>query len=255
MSDKQHTADKERKLAHKTVSKSTEGGKCLNSHMGRSKNSCSYQWQGFHKAQKKKALYNWNKYDGIGSRKLAMRTSSGFVWVSRPTPRKGDWDVGATIYKGRVNHADHCDTPYYHEAHHIIPDSVLRNCIQELFGEMAPVLWKVRAKLLQEKYNLNHKGNMILLPLDAVVARALELPRHREFNVRSHNTYSRHVMRRVKKILKVNQQNIANCKLVKYTKTKDQLISLSKTLFDRIVAAGKAQVSSLNDMNAQRFKE
>ncbi|WP_437739445.1 AHH domain-containing protein [Sorangium sp. So ce302] len=255
MSQKQHTADIEHKLNHKPVSRATEGGQCLNRHVGRMEVSCSHSWQGFKKAELTSGLYDWPKYEGMKKTTLAVRCgTSGFRWRERKAPRPHEWDVGELGRRGKVNHKDSANVPYYHEAHHLIPNGVLNGCIQDKFDTIDAVLWAVRAGLLDEGYNINHKDNMILLPLDAAIARQLELPRHREFSSYSHRTYSKHVKAKVNKILSANQQNIDNCELTKYSDMKDQLVSLSETLFRRVVTAGKEQVSSLDDMGKQRFR-
>ncbi|WP_437331901.1 AHH domain-containing protein [Sorangium sp. So ce394] len=255
MSQKQHTADIEHKLNHVSVSGATEGGQCLNRHVGRTEVSCSHMWQGFKQAEATSDLYNWPKYKGMKKMSLAVRYGTdGFRWRERRAPRQHEWDVGEPGPRGKSNHKDSANVPYYHEAHHLVPNGVLNGCINDAFGTIDAVLWAVRAGLLDEGYNINHKHNMVLLPLDAAIAKQLELPRHRAFGSYSHRTYSKHVKTKVKKIISANQQNIDNCELTKYSDMKDQLVSLSKTLFERVVKAGKEGVSSLDDMSRQRFK-
>lgn len=254
MGEKQHTADVEHKLNHVMVQSSVEGGQCLNRHMGRQHCTCSHQYQGYWRATLTPKLYNWNKYEHVGNTKLAFRTKSGFAFRNRKQPKEKEWDVDKPGRNNKTNHKDSSSIPYYHESHHIIPNSVLNGTIQDMFGSVDAVLQAVRGGLLDEGYNLNHHENLILLPLEAVIAKALQLPIHREFNVFGHRTYSKHVKTKVKKILGANQQNIDNCELTKYSDMKDQLVDLSRTLFDRIVQAGKDGIASLDEMNKQRFK-
>jgi len=261
MSEEQHAWD-DANLVHVKAS-GVDGGHCLNRHEGRAKNnSCSHQWQGFKKAEDFHTDYDWPLYENIAGHQMpffvkAEKGESSVEWRTVGKPEEGDWDVGKNYPRKingetRVNHQDHCNTPYYHEAHHVIPNSTLRLTIVEMFPD-EPVTRSIRGGLLDEGYNLNHKSNMILLPLGEKVANALRLPRHRELAMRSHPTYNDNVATQVKKVLKVNQKNVADCKLVKYSKMKRDLTNLSEKLFDRIKNAGKAAVGSLDMMSPNRF--
>jgi len=95
--------------------------------------------------------------------------------VTRTDPskaeNKGAWDLGNPLHPKnfQVGH-----TPYNHDYHHIMPmDCLLR-------------LGSPRLKLLmQEGYNLNAGGNLIILPKLEYYARMVELPYHCD----NHPTY------------------------------------------------------------------
>lgn len=260
-SQEQHQSDIDNKLNHHTAANTTEGGKCLNRHEGRAKNSCSHQWQGFKKAQSDKALYNWPKYKDVGRRKQIFlgpkvkdEPSTVSKWISAPGEK--EWDVAkwntTNITGGRVqNHAQLCNVPYYHEAHHVVPNSTLRETLLQQFGK--DLINKIRGGLLDEKYNLNHKDNMILLPMDKKVASALKLPIHREVTMRSHSKYSAKVKSELEKVLDAQQEAMVDHESPKYKACRDAIVSLSKRLYTRIVAAGAAGVEGLDDMSKQRF--
>jgi len=76
------------------------------------------------------------------------------------------------------NFRERADTPYSHNAHHLLPNSVLNNCLLDAGKTDMRLFWLVRWGLLEAKYNLNDKENMIILPMRKKVASALGLPRH-----------------------------------------------------------------------------
>jgi hypothetical protein len=250
MSEERHTIDIQNKLDHVTTG-STEGGKCLNRHEPRKpNNSCSHIWQATKKAESDSGLYNWPRYKDMP----AVR--QGFFQgreADAEKPKEGDWDVKAG------NFDTHCDVPYFHEAHHIIPNSTLSTTLAEYLGnpeeggspELAVV---VRGGLLTAGYNLNHMDNMIMLPLDATVARAIGLPRHRTLPKMYHGVYSNHVKDELKSLLADNLADLVDHEAPKYKDFKDKLIALSKRLYGSIKQAGTGGVDALDHMTKELFK-
>ncbi len=185
----------------------TEGGACLTRHEKRQENnSCSHIWQAYVKATEEEAgpvgvMYNWPKYQSLqgksyktGARKAKKGIFPRGLAIDKTGPEPHDWDVG----KGQ-NFKD-WRIPYWHNAHHIIPNGVLAECISGAAGEDSRLSLLLRSGLLGAKYNLNHKINMVILPMAEDVARALGLPRHLigpqkrgAGEVRSHVNYSRQV--------------------------------------------------------------
>lgn len=243
-------------LNHVCVSKSTSGGHCLNRHIGyRAEHSCSHIWQAYKKMLTRTALYN-DKADGVtGGKQCFLKSDakegeSNVEWrVVRKKPAKDAWNVGGT-HPG--NFTEHCNEPYYHEAHHIIPNSTLNGTIQELFGDTKKTLRWFRGGLLDEGYNLNEMVNMIMLPNDQKVGRALKLPCHRvitpETNKRSHNVYSAQVKELLLSILSANVQDADKHDAPDYKAVRKDLEDLSGGLFDEIVAAGVAGTANLDSM-------
>ncbi|NVJ16885.1 hypothetical protein [Myxococcus sp. AM010] len=126
----------------------TSVGKCLNRHVSVWKaHSCSHRWQAWLHASDDKALYDWPKYKRFVDENQPIRTNakqnyttsdkSGntTVWPVYPAfykefldaPQPHDWDVGQL---GNFRHS--CVVPYYHNAHHIVTNSELRNAINRL---------------------------------------------------------------------------------------------------------------------------
>ena len=268
MSKEQHNwDDKNLKGKHKPVKGSTEGGACLNRHDGsREQNgrgalkavSCNHRWQGFKKALEKQATYNWPAYEALSKNKtlaMALRARSGTRRVPAPNGENKAWDVTAQGNNFRTS----CNVPFWHEAHHLVPNSVLKSCIAKV-GDGKPLqdvyVKKIRSGLLKEKYNLNHKLNMILLPMDKKVARALKLPRHRlTAEHRSHKAYSNHVRDKLKEYLKPVQKAVQKHEgpPADYKACKALIEELSETLYEKILSAGKLMASG--QMNGDALDE
>lgn len=211
MSKEQHTTDLADGLPHvQGKGADGSGGACLNRHVpGTPKktvgNACSHRWQSYLATQKRHDDYDWPKYESLSTRKRAVPTAflkpTGFPrWYTPtiPVPAQGDWDVTGDNFYTK------CTIPYWHEAHHAIPNSVLRVAIDDVGKDAnAPeeLIRTVRRGLLTEKYNLNHHSNMITLPLDPKVSAAIRLPIHRRTaRHREHGQYSNYVMRLIKPI-------------------------------------------------------
>jgi hypothetical protein len=195
----------------------TEGGACLTRHAGRQENnSCSHIWQAVVRAETDdKKWYKAPAYDKLigkrfktGARRTA-RDRSIFprgMTLSKEGPKPGDWDPG----KGQ-NFKD-WRIPYWHNAHHIVPNAVLKGSMMAAAEDAGDPRIKaaIESGLLLATYNLNHKINMVILPMGREVAAGLDLPRHlvgdnagpgekKEF--RSHKNYSDEVEKRVVKVM------------------------------------------------------
>jgi hypothetical protein len=252
MSEEQHQDDIDNKLNHDPSSASDgSGGACLNRHLqGRPKNnSCSHPWQAYLKMLDDNLIYDWDKYEVLSKRKTRIPTVCQWGPKTLTQPAAHDWDV----MEG-TNFRDVCYKPYFHEAHHIVPNSVLRNTLVEFVkgvNKGETLIKKIRGGLLDEKYNLNYKNNMVMLPLDKAIADALNLPRHRkrasDFN---HSVYSKHVTTELKKIFSGLKQELVDHKKPKYKNLKDQIEALSVALYPNIV---RTAAGSLDDMEQSEF--
>jgi len=159
-------------------------GACLVRHVGAyvDGNACSHRWQAFKKAEEYPHWYDYPAYTRL------VHTA---VLPPSYRPTQGSWDLhqSSTIWRydknqGRSvqltvpNFRERADTPFSHNAHHLIPNSVLNNCLLDAAANDMRLFWLVRAGLLGAEYNLNDKENMIILPMRKKVADALCLPRH-----------------------------------------------------------------------------
>lgn len=201
---KKHIADADLMAFHEKASKSTEGGKCLWGHKANyAAQSCSYRYQSHEKAKEssEKKLYHSYK-DKLADGTLgevdtsAYETNSGghyppYYSAKLEVPQDGDWDVegpSRDIYrKGfdkknkRVRSGKNFRKntwPYWNEAHHVIPKATLLNVIDKRTESDPTCGVIVKQALMVAEYNVNHKRNMMFLPMDKEVAEVISLPRH-----------------------------------------------------------------------------
>ena len=252
MSEQQHEQDKVDKVPHHP-----DGG-CLNRHVGGKPcdtvgDPCSHRWQAYEKMKATKSLYNWPRYkslhdEGKRRRTARMRSESGDMfpkyyrtYIDPPEPNA--WNVKGNNFFVRAY------DPYWHEAHHVVPNSTLAGAIANVDdGNYAIV---IRRGLSKEKYNLNDKKNMVMLPMDRPVAEAMRLPRHRQTAViRSHAGYSKHVAGRLEKILNPLAKRLKNHEAREYDSVKSAIESLSEQLFKAITTS---IAPSLDDMSASEL--
>jgi len=254
-SEEQHASDEEKKLGHNKVGGSA-GGSCLNRHVASvpskgANNSCSHRWQSYMQMKGDKRLYNWPKYKSLSEQTSRVSTAAikkdGVIFpdwykYSLKQPKKGDWNV-----KGK-NFFHQCYIPYWHEAHHIVPNSTLRNSIAKVGASFVDT---VRQGLLKEKYNVNEKKNMIMLPLDKPIARALKLPVHRKTaSHRNHSAYSNNVASKTNKIMLSIREKLDDHEKPNYKTLKNKIEKISTGLYPKIK---KSSSPSLDDMKKSKF--
>lgn len=263
---------------HKKVPNSTENGRCISRHPyeyeetsrrvgGRSvlkQHSCNYRWQAYKAALDDAALYNgphrgqtpWYrafmareglpKYERVvlvynpATKRMMRRT----VQSRRPT-EADQWNVATD----KLNYRSTCNRPYWHEAHHIVPNGALHAAIEKIGeGEALhqEIAIKVRDGLLKAQYNLNHKLNMIVLPIERQIAEAIELPIHVDrldpgANYR-HGSYSDTVQKELEKVFEDVRSKVdpAVHETPPMNDVKDRIVPLSIQLRARIKAAGAA---------------
>lgn len=234
------------------------GGACLNRHEKRQpNNSCSHIWQAYEKAKAEDpvpmqgVMYNWPKYDSLVGRQY----NSGSRWSKKMQdwfpkglgppdpmgPSAGDWDL---------THADNFQSwikPYWHNAHHIVPNRVLTNVLLKTADKNQSLYLLLRSGLLGAKYNLNFRVNMIILPMARDVAHALGLPRHLlgAEEPRSHQNYSDLVEARIESCmndyLQILEGSDKNHPAPPNELSKQKLEKTSEDVYKRIKGFGAAQ--------------
>jgi hypothetical protein len=237
----EHAADDKKFKGKHVETGGTEGGACLTGHVsGRNsqgyvtQNSCNYRWQAYKRAAgADKGLYNYPRYKSLCSGKTLSMESRGRRKKVRPSAH--DWDVVGKNFQTA------CTVPYWHEAHHIVPHGELRDSIGAVGqgGNAATYVKLIRGGLLEEKYNLNHMTNMIILPMDKKVAVAIRLPRHRHTAAHwSHKAYSKYVRGKLDEVFKsIREDEAKHQKKPEYKACKSKIQNISKTVRSEIVDA------------------
>ena len=191
-----HITEQDLKDLHQP--KGGAGGKgCLIRHQSRKEgHECSHQWQAVKKAEANPSMYNYPAYEALcegGVFETAARISKkGNFWPPnygmphtfdkdgkwlpyKKKPKPGQWDLGF------AQNFQHYLKPYWHNAHHIIPNSTLSKAILDSVkddDDGAELAMMIKGGLLMGTYNLNDQINMVILPMDKQVGDVLNLPRH-----------------------------------------------------------------------------
>jgi hypothetical protein len=243
-------------------------GKCLTRHESAFKkgDKCSHRYGAYLQIKSDQGYYNYPKYKsfcGPGSfRTNAYRaggsgaTFPSWYTLTKRQPRKGDWDVGkmgalpGSSVKSIENFTTHASVPYWHNAHHIVPNSTLSEKIDDAGASDGRIPNLIRQGLLNVSYNLNDKQNMIVLPMDTKVAGALGLPRHIKggepgyyLNHPDYNTMVKGMLTPI-----INRYKAIVAKHLKESHppaprslTKKALYDLAKSIHDAIFAAAVAK--------------
>jgi len=164
--------------------------------------------------------------------------------ISSRCPRNGDWDISA----GGLNYRSSCNRPFWHEAHHMVPNGALHAAVEAVGSDLpqhAEITLKIRDGLLEAIYNVNHKINMIILPIEKRIAEAILLPMHVDrlggSNVR-HTSYSDYVQQKLDKVFEkvASKVDPAKHEVPNLEDSKTKLEDLSNTLRKEIKATGRA---------------
>lgn len=104
--------------------------------------------------------------------------------------------------------------PFAHNAHHIIPVSILLKSIINTAKSAKPNFTRMEnlivGGLIDERYNINDQPNMIVLPTQLKPAEILHLPIHLEEKKWNHPAYSRKVKAPVEAKFKEKFQSLAS---------------------------------------------
>jgi hypothetical protein len=235
---------------------------CLARHQKRdSGNPCSHQWQAVEQAEAHAGVYNYPTYQELCRESTGgsyFRPSATTGLRRRPAP--GEWDVG------RGDNFQHFRVPYWHNAHHIIPNGVLRSGIAKAGKGDSRLPNLIKYALLKAEYNLNDKENMVILPMQSIVAKAIALPRHLKGDevgpgetpeIFSHPDYSTRVETKLVPILNKYKKVIAKALEKKHPElpgpiSRSALEQLSMEIYSAIISHGSAadfNGSSLADVD------
>lgn len=265
MGESNHVTDEELEQLHDT---SPPG--CLTRHQKRiNGNTCSHQWQAKVQAEAHPSVYNYPAYytlcdsspgglfltalrsnypPGYGQQGTGSLWDNNRYWKEKPTHQGKEWDLG----KG--DNFDHFAKPYWHNAHHIVPNRTLASAIADAARNANDdrLINMIKAGLIKAKYNLNDKINMVILPQERIVAAALALPRHllrdevgpnekKEF--RSHADYSRKVEQKLVSVMRNYAETMAKALTPEHEGppddiSKEQIEEISESIYNAIIAAG-----------------
>jgi hypothetical protein len=194
---------------HFCVSNNAEGGKCICYHRpecdGYQEKSCCYRWQAHQIAIERDSFFYNVSADEIRQILEDQNGPTYFIGTSAYKTRKGkiqppyygyvipvpeyekDWyldgpdrPAGESLMAGGGKpipdgkNFQHDTWPYWNNAHHLISKGTLWSMING--GDKPFEL--MRKALLKAKYNVHHKSNMLLIPMDREVGKLLGMARH-----------------------------------------------------------------------------
>lgn len=251
MADERHVAYSPAHWRHESV-KSTDGGACLVRHETtyRVNDSCSYRWQALEKAKTGPGRSAYDAHSKakchIGAQNpgpVPAGTGGAGVAVIKTIKGKKPKNKGKKFDIINLENFTTGFVPYGNQAHHIVNNSSLQKAINELAETFSLIRWVIVGGLLTEKYNLNHKDNMLLLPTKNKDCRETGLPRH----YGSHPNYSDEILVAVKRALQpYNEiadqmdQKLKNHDKPEPKKLKKALERISDTMYANLLAAAAA---------------
>jgi hypothetical protein len=247
---------------------SYDNGACLCKHVVpfKESDSCSYRWQGVHKASLApgRAAYDAHKNP---KHRFAGRGRGAFepknvAAATAPGGAMGGVVVALTKDKLRtvieVNNFTTASVPYGNQVHHVLNASSLRKGIDDLAEIWYPIRWVIVNGLLQEKYSLNHFENNLICPTEDYHCRQTGLPKH----LGGHPAYSNQIKLRVKKALKpyetiANQmKDKENHDPLEPKKLKEALVKISTGTYTNLIglaAANRGKLITMNDVPPATF--
>ena len=209
-------------------------------------NSCSHRWQAYKNAEDNPFIFN-----GLAYASLVGKTK----W--KHPQQYGDWDIGKSskIYRtingaktpiNVNNFEERADVPFKFNSHHLIPNSVLNNCLTEAAERDMRILYITRSALLEAEYNLNDKSNMIILPIPRYVAEGYGLPRHisgidslpgEKPEKMNHSDYNNNVKKLVSKIIEsfTNALRIEECDVEAGSFARSTLETISDMIYTKLI--------------------
>jgi hypothetical protein len=214
-------------------------GACILRHDGSKGSPCDYPWNGYQVSQTaaRKGMYNKevkphhidrdraNQDIYEAARKKKKRSDEtrdlfqarlrrfidgyrhGVRRVARPLANSPKaWFIGSDSpdpdnFKPRRHGGMGYHHPYFHNYHHMVPNGA----IHEFIGCTENGTKKLFL-LMTSLYNINAADNIVLLPKQSFVGRALGLPIHCPYGQRSHPTYSNSCQKTLSKISDLLQE-------------------------------------------------
>jgi hypothetical protein len=236
-----------------------DDGQCLSPHRStyNEKDSCSYRWQGVGKAEENSHIYNAHrgfKPRPAKSYHLGEHSEAGFAessldagfggkiaarlstFTREKFSKKLGKKVKVPMQTVSALNFTNGQVPYPNEVHHVLPTAELKKGLDSKVKD-ARTIQLVCNSLLKEKYNLNHKDNMIILALGKKHAYEIGLPSHPDH----HPGYSKQLEGMINSALanvqKAKDDGQSHDEL-DYQKIKDNLETISNEMYAALAKPG-----------------
>lgn len=228
--------------------KAYDGGQCLSGHLSRytPDNSCSYRWQGLKKAGENKHIYNAHRGFNNASPegyKIGAHKEVTYAKSSYDNGNSGQVKGDAKTFKSKKGkematfqalNFTNGRAPYKNDVHHILPSADLRDGLQSKVKEFDKIQ-HICNSLLEEKYNINHKDNSIILPKTNGHAAEIGLPTHANSHQAGYKeqlkTYIDNALDKALKTINDGSKGDGEHEVIDYIKVKKNFEKISKTLY------------------------
>jgi hypothetical protein len=248
-----HVVFQESYEQHKSVG-SFAGGSCLTGHKSKweERDSCSYRWQGIAKAKENSGPYH--SYKDKQGKSINRLDGSDYGWVAVSALSAG---AGGKVLQSlhtkqfdktlkqlvKTRNFTNGFAPYANQVHHVLPNSALYNGVDQATASNTALIKVIGDGLLKEKYNINFKDNMLILPRNWRDACKVGLPTH----CGDHPTYTATVQGRVMKALQpyaaVADEGEDHDE-PDYEDLKDELEEISRSTYTSVVKYGQSAILS-----------
>ena len=172
------------------------------------------------------------------ARERAKADYERYLW-DPGTSGKDPWDP-----REAGNFQKSASTPFPHEAHHVVAAAELKNAMINASKGVEPensILQMMRGGLLKEKYNVNDRVNMLILPMDVEATKRLGLPLHRKtVDHRNHTAYSTFIESKLQEAFSWLQSAADKHEVPPYQATKEKIETLSERTYTNILLTGEA---------------
>jgi hypothetical protein len=266
-----------------SVAQSVDGGACFGRHQSLYKedNSCSYRWQGVVKARERKTIYNIPQHPNWHLDNFSNPKSWKNVVFAKSTIDKMDSKLFTQIFDAAGNpmagkgkgknklvvgtpNFTNGQAPYSNQVHHVIPLAILCDELTKVTttvpDKQMTIFDLIIKGLMKEKYNINYKENMIILPCELSKAKKLGLPTHKG----SHGDYDSKIKGRIQSSLRPYKRVALQLAKDKPhdkpdpKQLKEDLVKISQVMYQAIIDSGqqfknKKGAFGINDLPNDAF--
>lgn len=175
-------------------------------------------------------------------KKYFKRYKTSISWLKKDP---NAWHINHTVkgvsFKGKSNSNTFVPRPqggpgawfpYFHNAHHIIPQGAFKEYVIFPSGKVTPS--QRRDIVLASKWNINNPDNMVILPQELQIATIAQLPAHCPYGSRSHPEYSKSLKSELKDTKKKIDKAVKTEKCEDVEEVKLELEKVSEKMLNEI---------------------
>lgn len=149
------------------------------------------------------------------------------------------WDFHKVYNNGVETFKKNASIPYPFNSHHLIPNETFNECLDDAAKTDETLYQTIRTSLLEAKYNVHYKDNLVILPMLRRAAKAVSMPLHCAGSY-NHDVYNAKATSALKKVFADYAAQIANQNHDQRVPAfqKQRLLRISNRLFDMTTLYG-----------------